>query len=239
MKLSRNITNKINYFLDQIVPPFIRDSYWFMMIPFRLLFGKKGAEIFMNFKDKVPFYSEKDFLEVYSSIDDLIIQRETDLNTESISKILENIDTDSEIIEVGCGRGFLANLIFNKNKNITPLDIYIEESTKEKYPHLNFLNANIENLPFETGKFEIVICTHTLEHVQNFQKAFQELRRICSNKLIVVIPCQRPYKYTFDLHLQFFPYVNSFLNEIKPKNKFECTKVSGDIFYIEYTKTNL
>ena len=75
--------------------------------------------------------------------------------------------------------------------------------------------------------------THTLEHVRNIHVAIRELRRI-ARKRIIVVPRQRPYKYTFDLHLNFFPYTYSLQSIIgKPKGASTVKDVDGDIFYME------
>jgi hypothetical protein len=42
-------------------------------------------------------------------------------------------------------------------------------------------------------------------HVQDAHAALEELRCVAKRRLIVVLPKQRPYRYTFDLHLRFFP----------------------------------
>lgn len=37
--------------------------------------------------------------------------------------------------------------------------------------------------------------------------ALAELRRVAKRRLIIVVPKQRNYKYTFELHINFFPYL--------------------------------
>lgn len=61
-------------------------------------------------------------------------------------------------------------------------------------------------MPFNNDTFDTVICTHALEHIKDVKTALKELRRICRRKLIIVVPCQREYRYTFDLHINFYPY---------------------------------
>ena len=80
--------------------------------------------------------------------------------------------------------------------------------------------------------FELVLCTHTLEHVLNFEKAIAELRRVASNKLIIIVPLQRPNKYTPDLHVNFFPYPHDFLIRVRPK-AYEYEILDGDLFFGE------
>lgn len=231
MKLTRNITTKIQFIFDQIIPPFLRDSKIFMYLPFKIIFGNK-AQIFFDFKNKALFMNKEDFNNLYSSIDKIIIDRETDLSEDCIKEILKNIKGEA-VLEAGCGKALLSGKINELNYNITASDIYINKKTKLKYPKIKFKNGSIENLPFKNSAFDTVICTHTLEHVQNLMQSITELRRVCRKRLIIVVPKQRPYKYTFDLHLHFFPYINSFLQAIGAKEKNICKIVGDDIFYIE------
>lgn len=87
MILERNITNKINWILDNLVPPILRDNRTFMSIWFGILLGKK-AKHFLDFKEKAPFLSEDAFEEYYRYLSDKHIKRDTVLNTECLEKIL-------------------------------------------------------------------------------------------------------------------------------------------------------
>lgn len=59
-------------------------------------------------------------------------------------------------------------------------------------------------LPYGNRVFDTVVCAHTLEHMKDYKKALAELRRVCSRRLMMIVPKQREYQYTFDLHLHFF-----------------------------------
>jgi hypothetical protein len=48
------------------------------------------------------------------------------------------------------------------------------------------------------------VCSHTLEHIPDLWRAAAELRRV-ARRVVVVVPRQRYYRYTFDYHLHFFP----------------------------------
>lgn len=129
--------------------------------------------------------------------------RERDLNKKSEKLILDHI-VDGNIVEVGCGRGYLSNIL-SKFGRLIATDMVVSNKIKQQYQNITFQEANIESLPFKDNYFDNVVCTHTLEHVLDINKAISELRRVCKRRLIIVVPQQRPYKYTFDLHLHFSP----------------------------------
>jgi len=233
MKLSRKSALVMHHLLDNIVPPVIRDSKWFMLIPFKLLFKKK-YKIFLDYKRRAPNMSSKEYLETYHEVESVLIERSTALNQKCIDLILKKIIGKS-VLEVGCGKCFLANKIKQKGYNVVASDIIVDQKLKQKYPDIKFKQGNAEKLPFKNKEFDTVISTHTLEHVQNLLLAINELRRVAKKCLIIVVPKQRPYKYTFDLHLHFFPYPHSLLAMMGKRNN-SCEEVDGDLFYVEYMK---
>ena len=50
------------------------------------------------------------------------------------------------------------------------------------------LVENIYQLPFNDDQFDSVLCSHTLEHVEDPLKFYQELKRVGKNVTIVVPP---------------------------------------------------
>lgn len=231
IKLSRDFTEKIRFIIDQCVPPIIRDLRWFMILPLRFVFKSK-ANIFLDFKQKANQLSRKQFEDIYKIIG-TEEWRITDLNSGSIEKILKSIKGKT-VLEVGCGKGYLAKKLADKYL-ITAADIAIDEHLKKISPMIKLKAANIEALPFKNMSFDTVISTHTLEHVQNIYTAISELRRVTKKRLIIVVPKQRPYQYTFDLHLHFFPYIFSLMmvmNDGK-KRRSVCNEIGRDLFYIE------
>jgi SAM-dependent methyltransferase len=40
------------------------------------------------------------------------------------------------------------------------------------------VRADLQNLPFESGAFDVVVCSHVLEHVPDDGKAMREIRRV-------------------------------------------------------------
>lgn len=236
MKLSRNFTNKIHWVLDNLTPPIIRDSKIFFQPLFWILFKNKTSD-FMKFKEKAPFLSDEEIKNTYEYLADVHIKRETDLNSKSEEFILNNL-IGKKILDIACGRGYLVKKIAQKGDfEVTGVDFIIEDYLKNT-DKIKFIEGSIYKIPFEDNYFDTVICTHTLEHIIDLQAGIKELRRVCKHNLIIIVPKQRPYKYTFDLHVHFFPYDFS-LRNVMMNPKGNCINLKNDWVYIEqsYTKT--
>ena len=205
MVISRDITKIINYILDNLVPPIIRDCYWLMYPIYRVAYGQDTAKLLL-YKDNFPYLDEKGYNEYYElAAKTLISQRPTDLNQTSLKFILDNINSGETVLDVGCGRGYLAKEIakfISSQENVIGLDIEKPLDT-DGY---KFVQGSIAKIPFPDKSFDKVTCSHVLEHVVDFAACFAELVRVAKKKIIIVIPRQREYRYLADLHVRFFPY---------------------------------
>jgi len=232
MKLPRDLALKINWVLDQLIPPILRDSKWFMYLPLKMAF-KHRVNVYLTFKERASNMGLEEYLQCYRETAEVAFERETDLNKKSIELIIQHVK-GKKILEVGCGKGLLSEMLAVKSYDVTGVDIIVPE--RAKYPNLKFQVANAEQLPFADDSFDTVICTHTLEHILNFQKAVSELRRM-AKRVIIVVPKQRAYKYSFDLHVNFFPYRFMLLYAMGKKDEeVICINAKGDLFYVEDKK---
>ena len=203
--MNRDFTNKINKFLDNWVPPGIRDNKFFVRILFRLAIGKKYI-YYMNFKEKLPYLSEKEINCYYEILSKTFISRETDCNHACIDKIIKETE-GTKILDVAAGRGYMAKTLYDRNKSLdcTVSDIVLPDH-KDRVTGIKYIRGSITKLPFKDNEFDTVICTHALEHIKDEVVALSEIRRVCRKKLLIVLPKQREYKYTYDLHINFYPY---------------------------------
>ena len=134
------------------------------------------------------------------------------------------------MIDVGCGKGFLARKLRELPlEEVCACDITARDA---KEGGIRYVKGSITSLPFGDDSFDTVICAHTIEHIRDIGKAVSELRRICRNRLIIVVPRQREYKYTFDLHIHFFPYVFSLQRLLGPSDSVYILK-DNDMICIE------
>lgn len=54
----------------------------------------------------------------------------------------------------------------------------LEYITTDLYSPLADVKADICNLPFKNGEFDVILCNHVLEHIPNDKKAMKELHRV-------------------------------------------------------------
>ncbi len=230
MVINRDVTNKINWLLDNVLPPGLRDSRLFMKVFFWLLFKEK-YKYFFKFKEIAFKLTDKEYINYYRLLSDCHLQRETDLNKLSINKILDSL-IGKKILDIACGGGYLSKLIHDK-KGLEVVGVDIEIPTlKSHSSDIRFIAGNVEKIDFPDDYFDTVICAHTLEHVQDIESAIKELRRVSKQRLIIIVPCQREYRYTFDLHLHFFPYSYSLKRVMKNDGAY-LKRLGNDFFYME------
>lgn len=230
MTLPRELTSAIVWLLDNLLPPLLRDSRWVMAPLLRLGLGPKAAH-FERFRDNAANLSPDERTRFYEFLADAHIKRETDLSHACIERILSDVCGNS-VLDVACGRGYLSRLLHAKQgRQVTGAD-FCPPLSEEIDPGLRFVKADIEALPFSDAAFDTVVCAHTLEHVLDIEQAVSELRRVGRQRLIIVLPCQRPYRFTFDLHLHFFPYDYSVRTLLRNPHG-ELVKIGAEWYYCE------
>lgn len=216
--------------MDELLPPIIRDSKYLMYPFYYYAYRGKNIKTAMNFKSLVYRFNEKEYANFYENLDTISKNRNTDLSHPCIKYIINNLDKTSEnLVDIGCGNGYFLEQLYNTGLKLIGCDI-IEKDELEKY---SYIKGNIETLPFKDKQFDIVTCSHTLEHIINLEKAISELKRICNKQLIITVPCQRYYFYTLDEHVNFFPYKEKLTSLIGIKDN-TCKKIWGDWVYIGY-----
>ena len=83
------------------------------------------------------------------------------------------------------------------------------------------LIKNIYELPFKDKEFKNVICSHTMEHVENPYKFYKELKRISKNVVLLIPPlwdisCMGAFKFH---KWQFLTLKTNHFNKLPSKFK--------------------
>ena len=213
------------------MPPALHDSQ-FMVFLYRLVWGSYMDDL-AEFRKRAPFLTAEEYRDIYER--EPRIHEGTDNSQKCIELIIENLLGES-ICDVGCGTGQLVREIKQARPELTNLsgvDFILDDKAVQD-TSVEWVEAPIENLPFEDNQFDTVICTHVLEHILDIHTALDELRRISAKRLIVVVPIEREHVYTFNPHFHFFPFVHSFIRVARPpEDQYRAIRVQRDIFYVE------
>lgn len=103
-----------------------------------------------------------------------------------------HLKTDSRILDVGCGKGFLLYELKRllPNAEVRGFDIsqYAIENAKEEIRKNLFVHNASERFPFSDNYFDLVISITTLHNLYIFElaRALGEIERVGKNKYIVV-----------------------------------------------------
>lgn len=142
-----------------------------------------------EFKDHNEEFSRKFDVEEYLEKSNFIIRFIELGRIRSIINAVndENVDT---VLDVGCGNAFLLEKLKAKKSFGVDLSlnniIKAQRRLKDKGFFL-LLRANAENLPLEKAKFDAVICTEVIEHVQNPETVLKEITRVLKEDGIFII----------------------------------------------------
>ena len=229
--MRRETTNTIRFVLEELIPPILRDSRAMRWL-FRLHWGQLIDDL-ERFRERIPFVTPEEYKDVYERHPR--VQDETDNSAACIER-LAAILVGRTVLDVGCGTGFLVQNLseIKPGHDWTGVDFIVEEGTRNRPADLKFQQANIEALPFADAAFDTVICTHVLEHILDLRRAIAELRRVTAQRLILIVPREREYRFTFNPHLHFFPYKHSFLRYLVPiPARHGIEDIGRDIFYFE------
>jgi 2-polyprenyl-3-methyl-5-hydroxy-6-metoxy-1,4-benzoquinol methylase len=230
MKLSRSASLRVNRFLDQYAPPVLRDSTIFRRLA-RRMYGKLTIDI-VDLKARAFYLSRLDLENFYVQLQSRFDQGVTDLTPASLDAVLRSVRGD-RVLDVACGRGYLCNLMAERGLEVVGCDVAVSSSPRDASGPVQWVNGNVEELPFRDNIFDTVVSTHTLEHVQQLARAIDELRRVAHNRIVLVVPRQRPYLATFNQHIHFFPYEFSLLAWTGTGRPHTLELVGGDWLYIE------
>ena len=104
------------------------------------------------------------------------------LRARDLKQILANVEEDitGPVLEIGCGDGFLTNLLREKFGTVIPIDVSPRASVA------GLCIADAEVLPFKDKKFGFVFSSNVLEHIEDLPKCFNELLRVAQDDAVMI-----------------------------------------------------
>jgi ubiquinone/menaquinone biosynthesis C-methylase UbiE len=153
-----------------------------------------------------------------------------------ISKIPKDVNS---ILDVGCGKGWVAKEFLPKRKQVYSLDISVTNPAKAKklYPNEKHfgITADSFHLPFNDNSFECVIASEIIEHVVDPSGFVKELFRVVKKggSLIITIPYKEKLIYYLCIHCNQKTPANAHIHSFDEK-KLENLYSGNDLESFKY-----
>lgn len=135
------------------------------------------------------------------------------------------------VLDLGCGTGYGSNILKEKARYVTGVDIS-EEAIKDAKK--NFKKRNLQykvidtletgTLPFLDGTFDVVVSFQVLEHIKNVDNYFYEINRVLKEdgELIIITPNRK-----FRLFSHQYPWNH---HHIKEYNYYDLKEVLKEYY---------
>lgn len=96
-----------------------------------------------------------------------------------------------KILEAGCGEGEVTGFLAEKYGEYGKIDAFdisekVISEAKRNHPQINFTTGDVYNIV--GGKYDLVLASEVLEHLEHPEQALQELTRVTNKYLIVSVP---------------------------------------------------
>lgn len=100
----------------------------------------------------------------------------------------------TQLLDIACGPGWLSAAAVRRQAKVTGLDLAENMVTiaRSRCPEAEFYNGDAENLPFEDGQFEAVVCNFGLLHFPNPEQAVAEAFRVLKSGGRYAFTCWTP-----------------------------------------------
>ena len=147
------------------------------------------------------------------------------------------------ILDAGCGQGFVSDFLLRSMSgiSITGVDIDIESIRNSVLDHKKgeLFEGDIYDLPFCDNSFDTVMCLEVLEHLNEPQRAIQEIARVSKRYCIFSVPNEPCFRSMYFLSGRYIKRFGSIPEHINNWTKSQFLEMLNSELSIQLVKTPL
>jgi len=118
------------------------------------------------------------------------------IHRQQYESILYFVKPDMKVLDAGSGEGTLSIMLAQKGAIVTACDLSEPNiSASRRYAlenkvgdKIEFLIGDAEKLPFPDNSFDLVVSSHVLEHLPDFDQGLREVIRVTKKCAVIAIP---------------------------------------------------
>src|SRR6266540_3566739 len=97
-------------------------------------------------------------------------------------KVLEQLDLseDTLLLDAGCGSGLFSSMAIETGAQVIGIDAApgLLEVARERNPQNNFLEEDLEAMPFADNSFHVITGFNSFQYAGSFENALLEAKRV-------------------------------------------------------------
>jgi ubiquinone/menaquinone biosynthesis C-methylase UbiE len=108
---------------------------------------------------------------------------------ECLSIFLREQSRQLSLLDVGCGTGWYLSRLKNGFAQAVGVDVSLGmlSIARERAPWAEFVQADLQELPFNAPRFDAILCTRVLSHIPSARLAVAKIARVLRPGGIVII----------------------------------------------------
>ena len=114
-------------------------------------------------------------------------------------QFLPYLKPSQTVLDAGCGEGLLSCLAASGSAKVVGVDISAPNIDAARRiaegwgVQAKFLQGDLERLPFGDNSFDVVLCSHVLEHLPELSAGLREIYRVTRDGALIAMPtCLSP-----------------------------------------------